>query len=91
MIDLNNNKNDRNSLIENHKKFIIDIKIILKSQKRFKSERQNVFTEEINKIALSPNDDKRIHLIDSIEAYAYGIKKELIRKEEKIKFINIIK
>ena len=33
-------------------------KSILKRQKRFKFERYNVFTEEINKIALSSNDDK---------------------------------
>ena len=37
----------------------------------FKSERHNVFTEEINKIALSSNDYKRMQSIDSIEAYAY--------------------
>ena len=30
----------------------------------------NVFTEEINKIALSSNDDKRMQSIDSIETYA---------------------
>ena len=29
-----------------------------KTQQRFKSERHYVFTEEINKIALSSNDDK---------------------------------
>ena len=28
--------------------------------KRFKSERHNVFTDEINNIALSSNDDKRM-------------------------------
>ena len=32
----------------------------------FKSER-HVFTEEINKIALSSNNDKRMQSIDSIE------------------------
>ena len=37
----------------------------------FKIERHNVFTEEINKIALSSNDDKRMQSIDSIETYAY--------------------
>ena len=35
-------------------------KIILKSQQRFKSDRHNVFTEEIVKIYLSSNDVKRI-------------------------------
>ena len=31
-----------------------------KKQQRFHCKRHNVFTEEINKIALSSNDDKRM-------------------------------
>ena len=57
---LNNNKIDVKFLIHNHKEFIKNNKLILKSKERFKSERDNVFTEEINKIASSSNDDKRI-------------------------------
>ena len=34
-------------------------KIISKSQQRFKSEGNNLYTEEIDKIALISNDDKR--------------------------------
>ena len=33
---------------------------MLKTQQQFKSERHNVFTEEINKTALSSNDNKRM-------------------------------
>ena len=40
------------------KDFVKNNKLILKTQLGFKSERHNVFTEEINKIALSSNDDK---------------------------------
>ena len=40
--------------------------IKLKSQQRFKSERHDVYTEEINKIALSSNDDKRLQTFDRI-------------------------
>ena len=32
----------------------------LKLQQRLKSEEHNVYTEEMNKIALSSNDDKRL-------------------------------
>ena len=39
--------------------------LIIKSQKRFKSETHNVYTKEINKIALSSNDDKRLQALDS--------------------------
>ena len=38
-------------------------KIILKSQHRFKSDCYNECTEQINKIALSSNDDKRLETI----------------------------
>ena len=34
--------------------------IVFKSQRRFKSETHNVYIEEVNKIALSSNDDKRL-------------------------------
>ena len=49
------------------KKLIRNNKSILKIQQRFKSKKHKVFTEEINKIALSSNDDKRMQSIDSIE------------------------
>ena len=53
---LENNKMDGDSL----KEFIKNNNLMLETQQRFKSERHNVFTEEINKIALSSNDDKRM-------------------------------
>ena len=59
-------------------------KLILKTQQRFKRERHHVFTEEINNIALSSNDDKTMQSIDLIETYAYGTSKDLICKKEKI-------
>ena len=37
---------------------LLNNEIILKSQQRYKGERDNVYTEKINKIALSSNDDK---------------------------------
>ena len=45
-------------------------KAMLKKQRRFKSERHNVFTEAIHKIALSTNDDKRIQSTDPIKTHA---------------------
>ena len=65
--------------------------VILKTQQWFKRESHNVFNKEINKIALSSNDDKRIQSIDWIESYARGMSKDLIRKKEKIKRISTIK
>ena len=45
---------------------------VLRSQQRFKSENHAVYTENINKIALSRDDDKRIVAKDGIASYPYG-------------------
>ena len=49
-----------------YKNCLFKNEIILKSQQRFKSEAHCVYTEEINKIALSSNDDKRSQTFDRI-------------------------
>ena len=59
MSQLEKSKVNVSSRQEDDKEFIKNNKLILKAQQRFKSEKQNVFTEEVNKIALSANDDKR--------------------------------
>ena len=88
---LEKNKIDKESLEKDHKGFLKNNKLILKTQQRFKTERYNVFTEEINKIALSSNDDKRMQSIDLIETYPYGTSKDLVSKKEEIKGSNMIK
>ena len=50
-----------------------------------------MFTEEINKIALSSNDNKRIQSIDLVETYSYGVNKDLVCNKEEIKCNNIIR
>ena len=72
---------------EDKKEFKKNNKLILKAQQRFKSI-MYVFTQEINKIALSLNDDKRIQSIESMQTYAQGTSKDLIRKKEEIKCNN---
>ena len=86
---LEKNKIDTDSIKENHKEFIKNNKSILKW--RFKSERHNVFTEEINKIALCSIDDIRMQSTDSIEPYPYGTSKDLVSDKEEIACNNIIK
>ena len=41
-----------------YKDCLLNNEIMLKSQQRFKNEAHNVYTEKVNKIALSSNDDK---------------------------------
>ena len=57
---------------EDYKKCLFANEPMLKSQQRFKSENHEVYTENINKIALSSNDDKRIVALDGITSYPYG-------------------
>ena len=59
-------------MFKNYKDFLFNDKIILKSQQRFKSNHHNVYTEEVNKIALSNNDDKRLQTSYRIKTYLYG-------------------
>ena len=58
---------------KNYEESVQGNKTIIKSQLRFKSDNHIVYTEEINKIAISPNDDKRIQSFDDITTYPYGI------------------
>ena len=68
-------------LRRNHQKFMEHSKLISKSEQRFRSKKHNVITGEINKIALSANNDKIIQSINLIETYAYVTSKELVRKK----------
>ena len=43
----------------------------MRSQLRFKSDNQNLYTEEVNKIALNSNDNKRLQTFNSITTYPY--------------------
>ena len=82
------------SFKKDYKEFIKKNRLILKIQQRFRSERHNIFTEEINKIALSSNIDEIIQSIDLMHMHmrhAYGTSKHLVIEKEEIKCSNIIK
>ena len=59
-------------MFENYIDCFFNNKTILKLQQRFKSDNQDIYTEQINKIALSSNDDKRLQTFDKITTYPYG-------------------
>ena len=59
-------------MFENYKDSLFNNKTILKSQLRFKSDHHNVYTEEVNKIALNSNDGKRLQAFDRVTTYPYG-------------------
>ena len=58
--------------VENYKESVLKNKQTLRSQLRYKSDGHNVYTEEINKIAIRNNDDKRLQTFDGITTYQYG-------------------
>ena len=98
---MDDNKNDKTAkgtkkcVIKGRLKFndykncLLNIEVILKSQQRFKSEAHNVCTEEINKIALSSNDDKRLQTFDRITSYPYGKSAGKVCKTELLSKVNI--
>ena len=76
-------------MFENYKDALFNDKIIIKPQQRFKGDHHSVCTEEINKIALSSNDDKRLQTFDGITTYQYGTnafkvcESEMLAKKER--------
>ena len=62
---------DRKHKFNDYKECLFKNEIMLKSQQRFKSEAHYVYTEEINKIPLISNDDKRLKSFDGITTYPY--------------------
>ena len=72
-----------------YKDCLLNNQIVLKSQQRFKNERHDVYTEEINKIALSSNDDKILQTFDRITSYPYGTSAGKVCKTELLSKVNI--
>ena len=62
----------RELTFKSYKDSLLNNEIVIKSQHRFRSDHHKVYTEEVNKIALSSNDDKRIQTFDRITTYPYG-------------------
>ena len=72
-----------------YKNYLLSNEITLKSQQRFKSQAHNLYTEEINKITLSSNDDKKLQTFDRITSYPYVTSVGKICKTELQEHLNI--
>ena len=64
---------------QNYKDCLLN-KETLKLQQRFKSEAHNIYTEEINNIALRSNDGKRVWSSDGFTSYPYGYKGKYVKQ-----------
>ena len=77
---LKEEKSVQKLMFENYKDCLLNNKTIYKSQEIFKSYYHNINTEEVNKIALSRNDDKSLQTFDRITTYPYGTNKMIIKQ-----------
>ena len=59
-------------MFDNYKYCLFNYTIILRSQLRFKSDYHEIYTEEVNKVALSSDDDKVLQTFNRTESYPYG-------------------
>ena len=59
-------------MFENYTYCLFNDKIILKSQQKFKSNHHKMYTEEVNKITLSSDDDKRLKTFNKVTTWPYG-------------------
>ena len=58
-------------MFESYKDYLFNGEVILKSLQRFKIYHHKVYIEEVDKIALSNNDEKRLQTSDGIETQPY--------------------
>ena len=56
-------------MFQNFKNCLLNNKTIYRSQERFKAYNHDVYTEDVNKITLSSNDDKKLQTFDRITIY----------------------
>ena len=62
----------RELLFRNYADCLFKDKTLLKSQQRFKSDYHNLYIEQINKTAVSSNDDKELQTFDKVTTYPHG-------------------
>ena len=62
----------REITFKNYADALFNDEVIIRSQQRFRSYNHKVYTEEVNKIAQSSNDDKRIQTYDKVTTFPYG-------------------
>ena len=59
-------------MFESYTDCLLNDKTTLKSKQKFISNHHKVYTEEVKKIVLSSNDDKRLQTHDKITTCPYG-------------------
>ena len=71
-----------NLRFEDYEKSVLKNKTTLREQYTFKVDHQRVYTLKTNKIAISPNDDKRLQIYDNVTTYQYGMPAVIVCKSQ---------
>ena len=72
----------REITFKNYADALCSDEVLIKSQQRFRSDHHKVNFEEVNKIALSSNDEKRIQTFDKVTTYPYGTNTFMVCENE---------
>ena len=63
---------ERDILFNNYIESLFKNKVLDRSQQRIRSDHHKVYREEVDNIALSSNDDKRIQTFDRVTTFPYS-------------------
>ena len=77
-------------MFQNFKDCWSNNKNVYRSQQRFKSYNHDVYTEEVNKTALSASNNKRLQTYDKITTYLYGTNAFKVCESEMLKCKRLI-
>ena len=80
----------REIMFENYTDCLLNNKYVYRSQQKFKSYNHDVYTDKVNKTALSSNDDKRLQTYDKITTYPYGANAFKVCESEMLKCKRLI-
>ena len=79
----------RSLMFQNYKYSLFNNKTILKSQLRFKSDHHDVYIEDVNRITLNSNNDKRLQTFDRVTTYPYGTNAFKVCESEMLSKIHV--
>ena len=76
-------------MFQNFEDCLLNNENVYRLQQRFKSYNHDVYTVEVNKIALSSNDDKRLQTHDKITTYPYETNAFKICENEMLSWMKV--
>ena len=72
-------------IFKNYKDCLFNEKSIFKKQQRFESYYHDMYTEEINKVALSSNDNKRVQTFNRVTTFPHRTRDFKVSEDENVR------